>query len=852
MPAPPASQLSPGLSVAEAASRLAEDGPNELPGSHGRSLIRIVIEVMQEPMLLLLLAAGFIYLVLGEMHDAVILMAFAGLTIVIAIVQETRTEHAIEALRDLTAPTVIVVREGRRCSIPSREVVHGDLVVLVEGGRIAADGWLVDAQSLEVDEATLTGESVPVGKSAVLGEPPADRPVPGGNGVPFVWSGTLVVRGSGLLRVVSTGAQTRIGQIGQSLSSLETEAPRLSVQTRMLVRWFAAAGIAISILAVVLYRLFRGGWLDAMLSGIALAMSLLPEELPVVLTLFMTMGALRMSRSRVLARRGTAIETLGAATVLCTDKTGTLTQNSMQIAELRLPDGRNCRPDQGAALPDGFTHLARTGILACPADPFDPMEKAFFALADLQPGLLLNNHAEIGWTMLHRYALAPELLAVTQVWSDGRADRKVVAAKGAPEAIAQLCGLDQAGRQAMERHAGEMAASGLRVLGVAEASWPDGDLPEDQRQFSFAFVGLVGLADPLRPTVPPAVRALQTAGIRVVMITGDYPATARAIAGQAGMAAGDVLTGEELERLDDGELARRIGSVAIFARTMPEHKLRIVCALKSAGEVVAMTGDGVNDAPSLKAAHIGIAMGQRGTDVAREASSIVLLDDDFGTIVTAVRLGRRIYDNIRKAMGFIFAVHLPIAGLAIAPLLTGWPVILGPVHIALLEMIIDPVCSLAFEAEPEEADVLRRGPRNPESPLVSRNLLGWATVQGLLAILVLVGIAAWADRQGVSDQVFRATCFAALVATVVVLVFANRSFRRVRIGRAKAHNVALGIILAVVGTFFSLVFVVPQVAGLFRFAVLDTHALTAVAIMAGVLAIVLAVAKSGFKDRFIS
>ena len=802
-------------------------------------------------MLLLLLAAGVIYFVLGDLNDALILIGFAGLTVSIAIVQEARTERAIDALRDLSMPLAIVVRDGQRLTIPSREIVRGDLLVVNEGGRVGADGWIVEADALQADEAILTGESVAVTKAAVEGATSNEAPLPGGDGLPYAFSGTLAVHGTGLVRVAETGPGTRIGAIGQSLNAVENETPRLTLQTRSLVRWFAVAGIGVSLLAVLLYGLLRGDWLDALLSGIALAMSLLPEELPLVLTLFMTMGALRMSRQRVLARRGTAIETLGAATVLCTDKTGTLTQNRMEVVELRLPGGAAFTPgEEGSAFPEEFRELARLGILACPEEPFDPMEKAFHELAAGHPAAELRNHQTDGWTLLHHYALDSRLLATSRVWSNDRQDAKLVAAKGAPETIAELCGLGAEERQAMEAAVSDMATKGLRVFGVAQASWQDTPLPASQRQFAFTYAGIVGLADPVRETVPDAVRELQNAGIRVVMVTGDYPATARAIALKAGIAEGDVMSGEEMAQLSDVELERRIGSIAIFARVMPEQKLRIVRALKTAGEVVAMTGDGVNDAPSLKAAHIGIAMGQRGTDVAREASSLVLLDDDFGAIATAVRLGRRIYDNIRKATGFIFAAHLPIAGLALAPLLAGWPLILGPVHIALLEMIIDPMCSLSFEAEQEESDIMRRKPRASDSPLVSRSLALWSALQGGIALALLLGLAAWANTSDMTEDRARATCFAGLVAIILVLVLINRSFRAGNGAHRSGHNITLAVILGIAILVFPLMFLVQPVADLVHFAVLDGRGMLAVAIVTALTAGLLTATKMLFRGTF--
>ncbi len=831
-----------GLTQAEARQRLAEEGPNTLPGKTRRSLLSLAAEVLEEPMLLLLLGAGLVYMALGDIHDALILLAFAGLSIVIELVQAGRADRAIAALGELGATQATVIRQGERCKIPAAEVVRGDLLALSEGDRIAADGWLVEAQSLQADESVLTGESVPVTKRARAAGDPAKLPAPGGEGLAYAFSGTLVVRGNAVMEVAATGPRSRIGEIGASLAGLETDAPRLTVQTRRLVRWFALIGLTTSILAGLLYGVLRGNWLDALLAGIALAMSMLPEELPVVLTLFMTMGALRMSRVRVLARRGSAIESLGAATVLCTDKTGTLTQNRMAIAELRLPDGQSFaagkQPD--LAIPEAFVELAGLGILACQEQPFDPMEMAFHELGSRQQGDSLNWRQDQGWTLRRQYALSPELLAVSHVWG-GDDDEHVIAAKGAPEAIADLCGMAGDARAGLHAAVDAMARRGLRVLGVAEARWRGEEFPKSQTQFDFAYRGLVGLADPIREAVPSSVAELQSAGVRVVMITGDYPATAQAIAAQAGIADGEVMTGSELDALDDDALAARIRGIGVFARVMPQQKLRIVEALKAAGEIVGMTGDGVNDAPSLKAAHIGIAMGKRGTDVAREASAIVLLDDDFGAIPAAMRLGRRIYDNLRKTMGFIFAVHVPIGGLALAPLLTGWPIILGPVHIALLEMVIDPVCSLAFEAEPEESDVMRRKPRDPDDALFPRRLVLWSVVQGLIATLLLVCLAAW--MQGSAPEAARTTVFAALVASVLVLVMNNRTFAAADGLRTIRRNASLAILLAVILTFFALLFGVPAFAGLFRFAPIDGEGLAAAVLVAAALAIVLSLIK---------
>ncbi len=806
-----------GLSEAEAQARLVTKGFNELPRSNRRTPLRIAIEVMREPMLALLLGGGCVYLLLGDLQEALILLAFATLSVGITIFQEARTERVLEALRDLTSPRALVMRDGERKRIAGREVVRGDIVVLGEGDRVPADIMLIQSRDIQTDESLLTGESVPVRKIAAKeGDLPAERR-PGGDDLPFAFSGSLVVRGSGIGEVLATGPLSQIGAIGQSLSTMETEAPRLQRQTKRLVGIFALVGGAVSILAVVLYGLLRGGWLDALLAGIALGMSMLPEEFPMVLTIFMAMGAWRISQARVLTRRAAAIETLGSATVLCTDKTGTLTENRMTIEELRTPDGKLFRllNNSNTEMPAAFGELVEVGVLASAEIPFDPMERAFHKLAQERlPKRADSADRKLALT----YGLRPELLAMSNAWqsSTGGGDC-LIAAKGSPEAIAALCRLPADRVASVKDVVDAMAAEGLRVLGVARSSHAGDQLPDKQTGFDFEFMGLVGLADPLRSGVPDAVSNCRSAGIRVIMITGDYPATARAIASQAGLDFNDVVTGDELKTLDDAALSARVKTAAVFARIMPEQKLAIVRALKANGEIVAMTGDGVNDAPSLKAANIGIAMGGRGTDVAREASSIVLLDDDFGSIVKAIRLGRRIYDNLRKAMGFILAVHVPIAGLALLPLLFGLPILFGPIHIAFLEMVIDPVCSLVFEAETEENDTMKRPPRDPEAALFSRSLIAWSVVQGLLAFVLVAGIFLFALHWGMPEDEIRALTFFSLVLTIVGLIFVNRTFSELLLTALFRPNRSLAFVVVVVAAALAGTLLWPLASGLFQF-----------------------------------
>jgi Ca2+-transporting ATPase len=803
-----------GLSSAEARRRLQRDGANELPGGSTRSTFAILLEVIREPMLMLLLSGGMIYFLIGSSSEALILLGFATFSVVVTLVQETRTERVLEALRDLSSPRALVMRDGRHQRIPGREVVVGDLVVLGEGDRVPADLTLMEARDLLADESLLTGESLPVRKAAAKtgggANAVADTTKPGGDDLARAFSGTLIVRGSGMGEVTATGARSEIGQIGESLAKVQREAPRLQRQTGVLVRLFAGIAALCSLTVILLYGLARGDWLNGILAGIALGMSLIPEEFPVVLTVFTAMGAWRISHARVLTRRAATIETLGAATTLCTDKTGTLTENRMSVTELRAWSGASfalSREDR-TALPTPFDEMAEIGRWACAETPFDPMERAFHDLAPRLPAMAAPR-------LLRSYGLRPDLLAMTNVWQVE--DTCLAAAKGAPEAIAELCHLGEAERAAVKTLVDAMGQHGMRVLGLARAEVAASDLPETQRGFAFSFLGLAGLTDPLRAGVPEAVAQCRSAGIRVVMITGDYPATARAIADAAGITGEGILTGTEIDGLDDATLNERLTSVGVFARILPQQKLRLVEAFKARGEIVAMTGDGVNDAPSLKAAHIGIAMGGRGTDVAREASSIVLLDDDFSSIVSAIRLGRRIYDNLRKAMGFIIAVHVPIAGLALLPLLFGLPVLFGPVHIAFLEMVIDPVCTLVFEAEEDEADIMRRQPRPPEAPLFSRPLLAWSFLQGLAALGVTAAAFVTAWMSGMNESEIRALVFAMLVLSIVALILVNRAFSpslRLAVGR---RNRALGLVLVAVGLVLAAAILVSPVRALFHF-----------------------------------
>ena len=882
-----------GLSQAEAKARLRAEGPNELPASGQRNMPVIALEVLRQPMFLLLVSAGAIYLLLGDVSDALMLLGFVFVVMGITIYQEYKTERVLEALRDLTSPRALVVRDGIERRIAGREVARGDILILAEGDRVAADAVLISCNDFTADESLLTGESVAVrkiaaadisiiqthpcpppegegnqplplqgrrkGRCEAAGHPPA-YPLrveglngdgvklqkrqnqashllapPGGDDLPFVYSGTLVVQGRGMARVLATGPHTEIGKIGKALQEQETEATPLQKEVGRLVRNLAIIGALLSLLLVALYGFTRGDWLHGLLSGITLAMSILPEEYPVVLTVFMAMGAWRISRHRVLTRRVPTVEALGSTTVLCVDKTGTITQNRMAVEQLIAGDVSFVANATGSPLPEAFHELVEFGILSSETEPFDPMEKAIHKFGARY--LADTEHLHRDWELAHEYSLSPELLALSHVWQARDREEYVVATKGAPEAVASLCHLDEAQLAKLSLQVNTLAAQGMRVLGVARASHTRGrqsairqgecgidtrgrEWPEIQHDFNFEFLGLIGLADPVRPTVAPALKECATAGIRVVMITGDYSATAAAIAGQIGLDAGSggIVNGPELKQMDDATLRERIRHSNIFARMAPEQKLRLVNALKANGEVVAMTGDGVNDAPALKAAHIGIAMGERGTDVAREAAALVLLDDDFATIVRAVRLGRGIFDNLHKAMAYSLAVHIPIIGLSLVPLLLGWPPVLAPVHIVFLEMIINPSCAIAFEAEPAERGIMQRPPRDPHEPMFGARTLLLSLLQGILLMLAALVVLGYALNHGAPEIEARALAFSTLIFGNLGLILVNRSWQHTLLRTLNSHNPALWWILGGASGFLLLALHSPFLREMFHFA----------------------------------
>jgi Ca2+-transporting ATPase len=801
-----ATPLVEGLSSTEAARRLAADGPNTLPDAAQRGWPSILADAAREPMFLLLLGAACLYLLLGEPRESVFLLLMVLLMLGMTLYQEGRTERALQALRDLSSPSTIVVRDGQRIRLACAELVRGDLVVLTEGDRVPADALLVEAGGLLIDESLLTGESVPVGKRRRDGD--STPAPPGGDGLPWVFAGTLVVQGDGLAEVCATGVRSELGRIGAALGHITPPPSRLQRETATLARRMAVLGMTVSLLLVLLLGLRGGDWLQALLAGVALSMSVLPEEFPVILTVFPALGAWRLARQQVLTRRLAAIEILGSTSVLCVDKTGTLTENRMAL-RLLWRDGAIHDLAHGGPLPPALRELLETAVRASRPQSPDPMEQALHQAASAQPAAD-NTGPQL--RLEREYGLTSNRPALVRIWSDEQG--ALAAAKGAPETILGYCGANDTGQAALQ--AAVMAQGGLRVLAVAEARGVAPPWPDDPGALPYRLLGLVALADPLRPDIPEAVAECRRAGVRVLMITGDHPETARAIARQAGLAEGDTVTGPEIARLTADQLAARLEGVSACARIVPSQKLEIVRALQKDGAVVAMTGDGVNDAPALRAANVGVAMGRRGTDVAREAAELILQDDRFASLVQALRTGRRIFSNMHKSMSYVAAIHVPIALLALLPPLLGWPVLLFPMHIVFLELVIDPACSLAFENEPEEPDLMRRPPRPHDEPLLGRRALLEALLGGLWAGALLAACYG-AALAWLPEPQARATAFSALILCNLGMLLVHRQ----RGGIADALRVTNPLFLAITAAALAVLaatLYLPALAAMFRFA----------------------------------
>jgi Ca2+-transporting ATPase len=797
--------LTVGLPEAEAARRLVEYGRNELPRPPRRSLLRILVETMREPMFLLMAGAAALYLVLGDVSEGLFLVAASGVSIGLVIFQEHRSERALQALRDLAEPHVRVIRSGVERGIAASELVPGDLLLVGEGERLAADALLVRGDLLAMDESALTGESAPVQKRLADvedSETPAGPPSPDLG--PYLYAGTLVARGQASVRVTRTGARSALGQIGASLAAIAPEPTPLQRMAGRLVGLLGLVALGFCAVVAVAYGLLRHDWVGGLLAGITTAIALVPEEFPMVLAVFMALGARRLAAHRILVRRSAVIETLGAATALCVDKTGTLTENHMQVAYLWRPGEEVSLSD--AEPSEDLAEVLRGAGLASAIQASDPMDRA------VRDALAAQRLRADALELERTWPVRAERMALTQVWRDS-AGGCLAAAKGAPEAILKLCAASQEDVQRAMANVERLAAQGLRVLGVARAA-VDGPCPDAPEAIRFTFLGLVGFLDPVREDVPMAIAEARTAGIDVFMITGDHPATALAIARAAGLdTAPGAITGPELADLPFPTLCERLREVRVFARITPDQKLLIVEALKADGHLVAMTGDGVNDAPALEAAHIGIAMGRRGTDVAREASDLVLMEDSFAAILSGVRLGRRIFANLRRALIYVTAIHVPIACLALLPIVLGAPPLLFPMHVVVLELAIDPICALVFEGEPSEPATMKRPPRRRDETLFGPRQLTLALLQGGVLLAAVLGLYLWGLGEMPVPEA-RGAAFLALVLGNLALALSDAMARGGRL--FAAHRRPYWLIAGAACAMLAVILLAPGAARVFE------------------------------------
>ena len=791
-----------GLTSEQASQQLKSSGYNELPSAKSKNIFQIAFQVFKEPMFLLLISCSALYLILGDTTEGIIMLCWVLVVIFITFYQYQKTEKALEALKALSSPKALVIRDDKEIKIAGREVVPNDIAILNEGDRVPADGILQQCDNLTVDESMLTGESVPVHKSIDQDEKNIHR----------VYSGTLVVQGRAAFKVVETGIHTEFGKIGKSLQLIEQDPTNLQKEMKTLIRNLFIIGFGVSIAIVIAYYLTRGNILQSLLNGLAATIAILPEEFPVVLTIFLAIGSWRLSQKHVLTRKPSAIETLGSATVLCTDKTGTITQNKMEVAAAFCDKKILTKSDFSNSNPT-FQTLIQIAFYASQQDTTDPMEKA---IANCHKAFVSKSNETLVFEK--EYALSKDLFAMTRVYKSPAAGHEAYS-KGAPEAILSLCSFNNEQQDNILAQVQTLAEKGQRVLGIAKATLDGNGLPTTQQEIKFEFVGLVGFEDPIRPEVPAAIQECYTAGIQVIMITGDYPVTAKSIAAQAGMKTNDlILTGDDLKKLSETELSEKIKTVNIFARIVPEQKLQIIKALKNNGEVVAMTGDGVNDAPALKAADIGISMGLKGTDVAREASSLVLLDDNFSSIVAAIRLGRKVFDNLQKAMAYIIAIHIPIIGLTLFPaFFLALPILLMPLHIVFMELIIDPICSIAFESEKEEKGIMDRPPRNPSEKFFGFKKILVSAGMGALLLVMVLAVYFMSIHEGHNAGETRAIAFSALILGNIFLILTTLSKTRSAISVILEKNVMLLVILSLATVLLTLMITIPYLRKIFSF-----------------------------------
>ncbi|MEO6290246.1 MAG: cation-translocating P-type ATPase [Ginsengibacter sp.] len=786
-----------GLSDAEVESSRQIHGSNITLAAEKRVFVYVLKEIVLQPMFILLLVTCFIYFFAGQYTDGFIMLVAIFIVAGISLYQEYRSENAINALKKLSAPKSNVVRNGIQVKILTEDLVVGDLAVIEEGDIISADGNIVSSHDLSINESILTGEAMPVGKSADSNDE--------------AYKGTQVTSGNATLKVTEIGSETKFGKIGLSLKEITIIKTPLQIQINSFVRIMVWIG-GIAFLFVVSYHYIQTrNIVQSFLQGLTLAMSILPEEIPVAFTTFMALGAFRLLRNHVIVKQPQYVETLGSATVICVDKTGTITENRMKIEYVY--DAINKVSLHVTDTNDLPAELIEYAMWSSEIDPFDPMEKAIHNLyKEISTEDKRKNYEQV-----HEYPIGGKPPMMTHIFRNNLGET-IIAAKGAPEALIRQSDLTAEEIKIIQQQLQWYSTEGFRVLGVGKGGWNEKDWPASQEEFRMKFLGLVAFQDPPKPGITETIKTFENAGISVKMLTGDYPETAIAIAKQVQLGNTDKwLTGKDAVELSTEELRARVKETDIFARMFPEAKLKVINALIENGEVVAMTGDGVNDAPALKAAHIGIAMGTRGSEVAKSAASIIIADDDLGHMADAVALGRKIYDNLKKAIQYIVSIHIPIILIVTIPLILGWQFneIFTPVHVIFLELIMGPTCSIIFENEPMEPGSMLRLPRNASSNFLSAKQLRISVVQGLAITLGCLGIGYYFMQQQKDENFVRTAVFVTLLFCNIFLTLVNRSFHYTIFQTMRYKNFLIPLIIGITIIFIFCFIYLPFFRNLF-------------------------------------
>lgn len=789
-----------GLSDEEVAASRMQHGSNILKDA-GRNSASIFLDVIKEPMLILLAVACSVYFITNEISEGIIMLLAIAAVASISVYQEIRSENAVKALKKLSQPLTLVIRSGNKISIPSEELVVGDVMIVSEGQQIAADAKILDSNDLFVDESILTGESFPVEKDSNHAE---------------LFSGTTITSGLAHAQVTAVGIKARIGILGKEMEKIRKEKTPLQIQINVFIKRMALFGV-IAFAFVWLYNyLDSGNILHGLMHGLTLAMAVLPEEIPVALSTFMALGAYHLIRNNVLAKHPQTVEALGSATVICVDKTGTITENKMEVAELyNQTDKKNIYAEYIKDAGKECHELIDYAMWASEPLPFDPMEKALHKLFhESGSGVQISSYK-----MIKEYPLSGKPPMMTHIFSNAEGNR-IIACKGAPEGILKRTKLSIEEQNEIMSRVKAMAAKGYRVLGVAKAINDKKDFPEEQTHFSFVFLGLVAFSDPPKKNMTEVIQHFYSAGIEVKMITGDYPVTAASIAKQVKLRnAEQIINGEDIMKMNDDELKHIVGKVNVFARMLPETKLRIVNALKARGEIVAMTGDGVNDGPALKAAHIGIAMGQRGTEIARQAASLVLVNDDLSSMVKAIALGRKIYDNLKKVIQYIISIHIPLISIVTFPLILNWkfPNIFTPVHVIFFELVMGPTCSIVFENEPMEKDVMMQKPRKMSNTFFKWHELSLSILQGMIIGAGLMGVLYYAIHTVQNENVARAMVFTTLIASNIFLTLTGRSKKYSLFTTIRYRNHLIPIVIGITSLILIISLTLEPVRNIFDF-----------------------------------